>query len=94
MRPKGCWVYKVRYRKQVIKFLQKQDKNLVKKIVDSFEKLKLDPHDHQGMDIKPLQGYPGTYRLRVSKFRILFSVDDTIEVIDVTKAKSRGDIYK
>jgi len=83
-------VYKIRYRKQVVKFLQKQDQGVVKKIIDTFERLKSDPYD----DIKPLQGYSGIYRLRVSKFRILFSIEDTIKVIDVIKAKSRGDIYK
>jgi len=87
-------VYKIRYRKQVVKFLRKQDQGVVKKVIDTFERLKLDPHDFQDFDIKPLQGYSGIYRLRVSKFRILFSIEDTIKIIDVTKAKSRGDVYK
>jgi mRNA-degrading endonuclease RelE of RelBE toxin-antitoxin system len=32
--------------------------------------------------------------LRISKYRIIFSVRDDILVVEVIKAKSRGDVYK
>jgi len=87
-------MYKVRYRKQVVKFLQQQDRNLAKKIVDIFDHLKYDPFDFRHYDIKKMQGMEQLYRLRVSKYRILFSIDNETVTIEVVRAKSRGDVYK
>ena len=87
-------MYKISYHKQVVKFLQKQDKNVVKKIIDCFDSLKSNPKDFINCDIKPLKGFIDKYRLRVSKFRIIFSIEDDKLIIEVIKANSRGDIYK
>ena len=35
-------MYKVKYHKNVIKFLQKQDRSIVKKIIDFFDEVKKD----------------------------------------------------
>jgi len=86
-------MYKIKYHKQVIKFLQKQDREITKKILNTFENLKEDL-DFSKYDIKPLKGYETTYRLRVSKYRIIFSIEDDKLLIFVIKAASRGDIYK
>ena len=45
-------------------------------------------------DIKRMTGndIPPIYRLRVSKYRVLFHMDE--EKIQVRKVDSRGDIYK
>jgi mRNA interferase RelE/StbE len=45
-------------------------------------------------DVKRLQGddVPPIYRLRVSKYRILFLMDN--DTVSVLKVDSRGDIYK
>jgi len=44
------------------------------------------------VDIKPIRGEENTYRIRVGKYRILFTIiEDTILI---TKIGARGDIYK
>ncbi len=45
-------------------------------------------------DVKKLTGnnIPPIYRLRVSKYRILFHMDN--EKIQILKVDSRGDVYK
>jgi len=86
-------MYRVKYSKNVIKFLQKQDKNIVKKIIEIFDELKIDL-DFSKFDIKDLKGFESIYRLRVSKYRIIFEVIDNELLIEVIKAGSRGDIYK
>ena len=43
-------------------------------------------------NIKPLQGYSdGRMRLRVGKYRVIFTYDTTLHILDIG---SRGDIYK
>jgi mRNA interferase RelE/StbE len=44
------------------------------------------------VDIKPIIGERDTYRLRVGKYRILFTVIK--DTVIITKIGSRGDIYK
>ena len=83
----------MKYSKNVVKFLQKQDKKLVKKIIDTFDELKIDL-DFSKFDIKELKGFNNIFRLRVSKYRIIFEVNGNELLIEVIKAGSRGDIYK
>ncbi|KHG34589.1 MAG: hypothetical protein OA34_04935 [Sulfurospirillum sp. MES] len=69
------------------KSFSKYDHTLQKRIYDAIVKLP------EG-DVKRLAGddIPPLFRLRVSKYRILFYMDD-IE-IKILKVDSRGDIYK
>ncbi len=46
-------MYKVKYHKQVIKFLQKQDKKTVKIVIDFFDEIKKDLN-FKNHDVKPL----------------------------------------
>lgn len=45
-------------------------------------------------DIKPMQGRPGFYRLRVGAYRIIYTVENGILTVRVTAAGNRGDVYK
>ncbi len=87
-------MYKVKYHKQVIKFLQKQDIKIRKEIVSFFDLLKTVPYDFKHYDVKVFKGYPDTYRLRIRKYRVIFSIKDHEVLIEVIRAASRGDIYK
>jgi len=44
-------------------------------------------------DIKTLQGYQGLYRLRVGKWRIVFSYPDNNTIL-IEKIATRGRVYK
>jgi mRNA interferase RelE/StbE len=44
-------------------------------------------------DIRPFKGSPGTYRLRIGDWRILFSYIDNDKIL-VEKINLRGQIYK
>ena len=87
-------MYRVFYHKQVIKFLKKQDKNIVQKIINCFDDIKCNPKNFLNYDIKSLKGFEHKYRLRVSKYRVVFSIIDDELLIEVIKVDSRGDIYK
>ncbi|WP_286682856.1 type II toxin-antitoxin system RelE/ParE family toxin [Sulfurospirillum sp. MES] len=78
---------KISFSKTFEKSFSKYDHTLQKRIYDAIVKLP------EG-DVKRLAGddIPPLFRLRVSKYRILFYMDD-IE-IKILKVDSRGDIYK
>ena len=78
---------KISFSKTFEKSFSKYDHTLQKRIYDAIVKLP------EG-DVKRLAGddIPPIFRLRVSKYRILFYMDD-IE-IKILKVDSRGEIYK
>lgn len=79
--------YKIVFEKQAQKFLEKQDKNNRLRLYKAIYKLP------NGANIKKLKGH-NLYRLRVGDYRILYSVEDTIKLIDIENIDNRGDVYK
>ncbi|HMT01564.1 MAG TPA: type II toxin-antitoxin system RelE/ParE family toxin [Candidatus Absconditabacterales bacterium] len=84
--------YTIELSKDVKKILKKCDRHIV---IHFFEKIKImsiNPFDSR-LDIKKLQN-SDDYRLRVGKFRFLYTIQENIILIYFYKADSRGDIYK
>jgi mRNA interferase RelE/StbE len=77
----------ITYSKTFEKKFSKYDRKLQEKIFNAIQNL---PNG----DVKRLTGndIPPIYRIRISKYRILFHMND--EVIQILKVDSRGDIYK
>ncbi len=76
----------IKYSKQAVKFLSKQDTTTKKRIVSAINKLPVGYGD-----IKKLQGKDG-YRLRIGNFRVIFDQDGNILYIE--KIENRGQVYK
>lgn len=74
----------IQYSKQAVKFLKKQDKSTVKRILSAI-------NDLPSGDVKKLQGR-NDYRLRVGYFRIIF--DKQGNILYIEKIGNRGEIYK
>jgi mRNA interferase RelE/StbE len=86
--------YEVRYHKVVIKFLQKQNRDFVKRALDAFDEIAQNPTEHH-QDTKPLSGSPKNhFRLRIGKFRFLYEIMDDELLVYCYDADSRGGIYK
>ena len=77
---------RIEYARAAVKVINGMDRPTKQRIRASIEKL-------PAGDIKPYKGSPGTYRLRVGDWRILFSYpeDDTILI---EKIGPRGGVYK
>jgi mRNA interferase RelE/StbE len=78
---------KVSYSKIFEKKFSKYDRKLQEKIYHAIQNL-------PDGDVKRLTGndIPPIYRIRVSKYRILFHMNE--KEIQILKVDSRGDIYK
>ena len=78
---------KISYSKTFEKKFSKFDRKLQEKIFNAIHKL-------PDGDVKRLTGndIPPIYRVRISKYRILFHMHE--EEIQILKVDSRGDIYK
>ncbi len=74
----------IRYSKQAIKFLSKQEQSVRRRIKEAIENL-------PDGDVVKMRGQP-YYRLRVGNFRVLFTRDG--HIIAVTKIENRGQVYQ
>jgi len=76
------------YSRTSVRYLQKLEKDISRKIIGAVEKL-----PKEG-DIIKLKGkkVKNIYRLRACKYRIIFSWEK--DLIKVVKIDTRGDVYK
>ena len=79
---------KVTYLKSAYRTLEKYDKDVQSRIIKAIDGI---PRG----DIKRLKGhcYPDLFRLRVGKYRIIYSLSNDDELI-IAKIDTRGDVYK
>ena len=80
--------YRIEIDKKAVKFISKQPPKQQERIFKAIHKL-----PSQG-DIKALQGYTGYYRLRVGDYRIIYTVNNDILLVQVVAVGNRGQIYK
>lgn len=80
--------YTVTFEKAALKFLRKQDKTTQERLMKAVKQLP------NGTDIKRLQGYDNLYRTRVGNIRILYSIKETLKIVNIENIDNRGDIYK
>lgn len=84
-------MYEIVLRNNAKKFLQRLSKDSYLRFSTALHRLSLDPSLG---DIKKLRGdLPGAYRLRVGKWRVLFTRNDDLRRIDIVTIEKRGDIY-
>ena len=79
--------YAIRFEKAAEKFLRKQTSKTQHSLMTAIYKLP------NGTDIKRLKGHD-LYRMRVGNIRIIYSIKEEIEVINIENIDNRGDIYK
>ena len=84
---------KIKYSKNALKFLAKQNKSDVNRIRVAIEKL---AQTSEG-DVKPLQGVMnGERRLRVGRYRVIYKYgeEEQVTILLVEEIGCRGDVYK
>ena len=75
---------------QVKKELRKVPKPPLNRIYEAIESLKKEPRPKGALKIKGNEGY----RLRVGDYRILYTINDREQVVNIFRVKSRGAVYK
>lgn len=80
-------MYKIIIKKKAKKFIDKLPQNEKRRVVSAIEQLP------NGEDIKKLKGHSDLLRLRVSEYRIIYTVDNGELIVVVIDAGNRGQIY-
>jgi mRNA interferase RelE/StbE len=74
------------------KELSKFPKPAIKKVSIAIDELKENPRPSGVKKLKSTD--ENLYRIRVGDYRILYTIEDTIQIVDITKVGYRKDIYK
>jgi mRNA interferase RelE/StbE len=85
-------MYKLKYRRNARNYISRLPLRSKSAIVNKLHELANNP-DNPELDISVLKGRIG-FRLRVGKYRIIYTRQDDTLVIEIIRIRSRGDIYK
>jgi mRNA interferase RelE/StbE len=85
-------MFKVKYRRSARNYLARLPMHAKTVIVNKLHDLSENP-DNPDLDTAILKGRIG-WRLRVGKYRVIYTRQDDTLVIEVVNVRSRGDIYK
>ena len=80
--------YKVEIDKRAVKFISKQPKPQQIRLFKAIYRLPFVG------DIKAMKGHEGFYRLRVGDYRVIYTVNNQVLLVQVIEIGNRGDIYK
>lgn len=76
-----------------MKFLEKRDKAFLLRFEEKLWEIRKDPY-HPLADVEPYKWYPWDYRLRIGKYRFLYTIKEAEIVIYFYDADSRDGMYK
>ena len=85
-------MYRLKYRRQARNYLARLPVKTKTSIVNNLHELAANP-DNPDLDIENLKGRKG-FRLRVGKYRVIYTRQDDQLILEVVKVRTRGDIYK
>lgn len=81
------------FRRAAERMLERLPAERRRQIVGRIERL-VSGSPSRNLDVRPLAGAPGLFRLRVGDYRVLFSVDAAADTVTIELIRGRGDVYK
>ena len=81
--------YKIVWKKTAIKELRKIPKNYLKKITDRIADLSVNPYPG---DCVKIRSKDFCYRMRISDYRIVYSIQNELLVIEIIRIKHRKNV--
>ncbi len=79
--------YQLKLHKSVINFLENAPNKLRFRIISKLDLLKENPLHHALLDIKSMQGFDQTYRLRIGNYRLIYQINqDQLRLVSVSVA--------
>ena len=83
-------MYTIVVKKSAIKELAQITPPYNKKIVEAIDNLASNPRPE---GVKKLKGEEA-YRIRVADYRVVYTIEDVIKVVEVQRIRHRKDVYK
>ena len=85
-------MYRLKYRKSTRNYIARLPRKIKTTIVEKLHELCENP-DRTNLDIKRLAS-SSYFRMRIGKYRVIYTLHSDELIIEVIKVGSRGDIYR
>ncbi len=85
-------MYKAQFRKSAEKDLASLPKKMQQKILDAAYDLEEDPRPSGSIKLSGTK--EPVYRIRVGDYRVIYSIEDAIKIIEIQKIGHRKDVYR
>lgn len=82
--------YSITFARSARKELESLSNLLVVRIFSKIEALQIEPRPS---GCKRLQGNSNLWRIRVGDYRIVYSIDDDAEIVDIIRIRHRREVY-
>ena len=82
--------YSITFARSARKELEALPNSLIARIFPKIEALVIEPRP---LGCKKLQANTNLWRIRVSDYRVVYSIDDVAEVVDIVRIKHRREVY-
>ena len=83
--------YKILWKKSAVRELDKIPNQFAVKIFNAVSELKFEPRP---ANCKNMIGLSKHYRLKVGDYRVVYSIEDKILIIEIIRIAHRKDVYK
>ncbi len=82
--------YSISFVRSARKELEALSNPLIERIFTKIESLAV---ESRPIGCKKLQGNSNLWRIRIGDYRVVYSIDDAIEVIEIVRIKHRREVY-
>jgi len=83
--------YRIEWKRSALKELRRLPNELIRRVVNSVEDLSTNPFPH---GFRKLYGGRSSYRIRLGDYRVIYSVWESLLLIEIVKVGHRKDVYK
>lgn len=84
-------MYRIRVARSAKKELLKLPKEDVERVVEAIDELAEEPRPRGS---KKLKGQKGLWRIRIGPYRVVYSIEDDVEIVEIVRVGHRRDIYR
>jgi mRNA interferase RelE/StbE len=86
--------YAIKIHKNAAKYLRALPANTRERVRTKIDLLAENPYGTSRLDIKPMEGEEGLWRLRIGSFRLIYEVVQERLLVYILTIRHRGDVYK
>jgi mRNA interferase RelE/StbE len=83
--------YEIQFKSSAAKEFRKLAPEIKTRIRESIDTLKMEPRP---IGVKKLAGETDLYRIRVGDYRVIYEIDDTEQIVLVTRVRHRREVYQ
>ena len=83
--------YSIRFLRSAEKDLRRIQKSRIPTILETIEALEENPRP---VGCRKLVGSESAYRIRVGDYRVVYTIEDTIRIVEIDRIRHRKDVYR